>query len=43
MELTRRFVLMGLTAGGLSLAMLALLESLSPEHRAVQLLHDVFG
>src|SRR3712207_1613746 len=31
------------TADSLSLAMLALLESLSPEQRAVLLLHDVFG
>jgi RNA polymerase sigma-70 factor (ECF subfamily) len=31
------------TADALSLAMLALLESLSPEQRAVLLLHDVFG
>jgi RNA polymerase sigma-70 factor (TIGR02957 family) len=30
------------TADSLSLAMLVLLESLSPEHRAVLLLHDVF-
>ena len=31
------------TADSLSLAMLVLLESLSPEQRAVLLLHDVFG
>src|SRR5262245_37596747 len=31
------------TADSLSLAMLRLLESLSPEQRAVLLLHDVFG
>src|SRR5688572_19516056 len=31
------------TADSLSLAMLVLLESLSPEQRAVMLLHDVFG
>jgi RNA polymerase sigma-70 factor (TIGR02957 family) len=31
------------TADSLSLAMLTLLESLSPEQRAVLLLHDVFG
>jgi RNA polymerase sigma-70 factor (ECF subfamily) len=31
------------TADSLSLALLALLESLSPEQRAVLLLHDVFG
>ena len=31
------------TADSLSMAMLVLLESLSPEQRAVMLLHDVFG
>ncbi len=31
------------TADSLSLAMLVMLESLSPEQRAVLLLHDVFG
>ena len=31
------------TADSLSMALLVLLESLSPEQRAVLLLHDVFG